>query len=311
MRSKADAPKKPGKAKVSRTAKKATGTKAKATAKAKAKAARKPAPAAAKGVNSVSRADVFVREYLIDLNGRQAAIRAGYSPGSARQTASELLATPEVQESLTKAMVERAKRTGIDADQVLQRYWNIATADASELTELHRACCRYCWGTRNRYQYTPREMEEARAGHDLLQKAAEGKAKPFDERGGIGFNPKKDPNPACPECFGDGEERVFAKDTRDLSPQARQLYAGVKTTQHGLEIKTHDQLSALQQVGRHLGMFKEKVELTGKDGKDLDMGVVVLPPRAKPGEGEVAMKNDPVKAPAPVARKALKITAAE
>ncbi|WP_241027206.1 terminase small subunit [Variovorax sp. RKNM96] len=31
----------------------------------------------------------FVDEYLVDLNGTQAAIRAGYSPDSARQMASE------------------------------------------------------------------------------------------------------------------------------------------------------------------------------------------------------------------------------
>lgn len=34
----------------------------------------------------------FVEEYLIDLNARQAAIRAGYSPKTAQEQASRLLA---------------------------------------------------------------------------------------------------------------------------------------------------------------------------------------------------------------------------
>lgn len=40
------------------------------------------------------------------------------------------------------------------------------------------------------------------------------------------------------------------------------------TTEHGgsLKLKTNDKLKALELLGRHLGMFKEKVEVTGKDG---------------------------------------------
>ena len=36
----------------------------------------------------------FVEEYLVDLNGTQAAIRAGYSPKTAAATASRLLRKP-------------------------------------------------------------------------------------------------------------------------------------------------------------------------------------------------------------------------
>ena len=39
----------------------------------------------------------FVEEYLIDLNARQAAIRAGYSPKTAQEQASRLLANVKVQ----------------------------------------------------------------------------------------------------------------------------------------------------------------------------------------------------------------------
>jgi hypothetical protein len=251
--------------------------------RAPAKAARKPAKAAqqtptlqkirkagAKGGNSVDRVALFVREYLVDLNGRQAAIRAGYSPQSARFTASELLAKTDVQETVAKAMAERGERTGITADRVLQRFWAIATADPNELIELRRCCCRYCYGKNHRYQRTPSEMAEAIAQFERDQLASEAKGmKPssmYDEQGGTGFDPRKDPNPECPECFGEGEERTFPKDTRDLSPAGKLLYAGVKTTQHGLEIKMHDQTGMLVNVGKHLGLFKERVEFTDPDG---------------------------------------------
>lgn len=223
-----------------------------------------------------SREDVFVQEYLVDLNGAKAAIRAGFSPRSARQTASELLAKLEVQEKLRLAMDARAERTGITADRVLKQLWDMANADPRELAEHHRSCCRYCWGKENRYQRTPREMEEARAQHvkahkdAVLEAAATGekppRMQPFDEAGGVGYDPRHDPNQDCPECFGEGVNRVVFKDTRDLSPGARLLYAGVKTTQNGMEIKMHDPQAALRDIGRHLGMFKDKVEHSGSVG---------------------------------------------
>ncbi|WP_046970319.1 terminase small subunit [Dyella japonica] len=239
----------------------------KAVAKTAARKAAKKAPQQ----HAVPRADLFVLEYLKDMNGRQAAIRAGYSPISARQTASDLLATPEIQQKVAEAMAARSEATGIEGQMVLDRFWAIATADPRDLIELHRVCCRYCYGKGHRYQRTPKEMNQAEREHKALVAAAEKDAKigEFDPEGGIGFNPYRDPHPDCPECFGEGEERVVAKDTRDLSPAARLLYAGVKTTQHGLEIKTHDQVAALRDVGKHLGLFKEKVELTGKDGGPL------------------------------------------
>ena len=36
------------------------------------------------------------------------------------------------------------------------------------------------------------------------------------------------------------------------------LYAGVKQTKEGFEIKMHDQLAALDKVAKHLGMFSDK-----------------------------------------------------
>lgn len=62
----------------------------------------------------------FVREYLIDLNATQAAIRAGYSAKTAGQIGEQNLKKLEIAEAIQTAMDERAERVEITADYVLQ-----------------------------------------------------------------------------------------------------------------------------------------------------------------------------------------------
>jgi phage terminase small subunit len=76
----------------------------------------------------------FVEEYLIDLNGTQAAIRAGYSPKTAEQIAHQLLNKTLVSGAIGKAMAARSKRTGINADRVLREYARIGFADMGRFT---------------------------------------------------------------------------------------------------------------------------------------------------------------------------------
>lgn len=64
--------------------------------------------------------EAFVREYLVDLCAAHAAVRAGYSERSAKQTGCDLLAVPKVQAAIAKAQAERAERVDDDADQVLR-----------------------------------------------------------------------------------------------------------------------------------------------------------------------------------------------
>lgn len=61
----------------------------------------------------------FVEEYLVDLNGTQAAIRAGYSPKTANEQAARLLAHVSVAAAVQAAMDKRSERTEITADYVL------------------------------------------------------------------------------------------------------------------------------------------------------------------------------------------------
>ncbi len=71
----------------------------------------------------------FVDEYLIDLNATQAAIRAGYSPKSARQIGDENLSKPVIAAAVAKAKQDRSEATKIDAEWVLH-----------QAVELHRRC---------------------------------------------------------------------------------------------------------------------------------------------------------------------------
>ena len=62
---------------------------------------------------------MFVAEYLIDLNATQAAIRAGYSKRTAEWQGPQLLGKTHVSEAIQQAMNERAKRIKRTADDVL------------------------------------------------------------------------------------------------------------------------------------------------------------------------------------------------
>jgi len=75
----------------------------------------------------------FVLEYLIDLNGEQAAIRAGYAPSNARSQAARLMGYPEIAAAIRTEMAERAHRTGITPERVIAEYARIAFADMSDI----------------------------------------------------------------------------------------------------------------------------------------------------------------------------------
>jgi len=74
----------------------------------------------------------FAVEYIKDLNGTQAAIRAGYSSKGASAAGSRLLASHKVQQLIYKINQERLERTKIDADFVLKEHHRLATSDVAE-----------------------------------------------------------------------------------------------------------------------------------------------------------------------------------
>jgi len=62
----------------------------------------------------------FVDEYLVDLNGTQAAIRAGYSPKRAAETACELLRNPTVSQAIAERQNRQTKKLEITHQMVLE-----------------------------------------------------------------------------------------------------------------------------------------------------------------------------------------------
>lgn len=66
------------------------------------------------------RQERFVREYLIDRNGAAAAVRAGYSPHTARQIAYELLTRPDVAEAVRDGEEELAAKAQLAREEVLR-----------------------------------------------------------------------------------------------------------------------------------------------------------------------------------------------
>lgn len=214
----------------------------------------------------------FVAEYLVDLNGTQAAVRAGYSKRTANEQAARLLVNVNVSAAVSAAQAELSKRTEITQEMVLQRMWDIATADPNQLMQHRRVSCRFCHGKGHAYQWI-NEAEHQRACDDEIAQARKDDrpAFPPSKAGGFGYTTANKPHPDCPNCFGDGHSHVHFNDTRDLKGPAALLYAGAKLTKDGLELKTQDQGKALENVARHLGMFKEKVELTGPDGGPIEI----------------------------------------
>lgn len=146
----------------------------------------------------------FVEEYLIDLNATQAAIRAGYSPHTAKDIGCENLAKPNVAAAISQAIAERSRRIGINQDRVLQELARIGFAKITDVVDPETAKIR------------------PDASDDDLACIQSIKIKPNEF----------------------GTER---------------------------EVKLYDKKSALVDLGKHLGLFKDKLELNG----DMDLNITI------------------------------------
>lgn len=165
---------------------------------------------------------------------------AGYKgQGSAAYvTASQLLRNPKVFRAVSFLRDKRQQRLSLTEEEIIHQLSAIASANPNELVQYRRVNCRYCWGERHLYQW--RDIEE-------FDKAAEkastdGKEEP--EYGGLGFVETGFPNEDCPRCNGEGETQLFVADTTQLEGDARWLYAGIKQTQNGLEVRMANQEAA-------------------------------------------------------------------
>ena len=146
----------------------------------------------------------FVEEYLIDLNATQAAIRAGYSPHTAKDIGCENLAKPNIAAAISQAMAERSRRTGINQDRVLRELARIGFAKITDVVDPETAKIR------------------PDASDDDLACIQSIKIKPGEF----------------------GTER---------------------------EVKLYDKKAALIEIGKHLGLFKDRLELDA----DLELNITV------------------------------------
>lgn len=106
--------------------------------------------------------DMFVREYLVDLNATQAAIRAGYSVKTAEEQGYQLLRKTSVQAAIQAGMDKRAVSVDISATRVLNEIAKLAFFDPRKLLNDD--------GTPKRIHELDDETAAAVAGIDIVTK---------------------------------------------------------------------------------------------------------------------------------------------
>lgn len=75
----------------------------------------------------------FCEEYIIDFNGTQAAIRAGYSEKTSYSISSENLKKPEIQQYIATLISKVSKKTEITAERVAAEFAKIAFSSIAHL----------------------------------------------------------------------------------------------------------------------------------------------------------------------------------
>lgn len=76
---------------------------------------------------------MFCVEYIKDLNGKRAAIRAGYSEDSAQMQSSRLLSNDKVQHRVIELNNEKLNSVKVDAETILSELLKLATSDIRKL----------------------------------------------------------------------------------------------------------------------------------------------------------------------------------
>lgn len=58
------------------------------------------------------------------------------------------------------------------------------------------------------------------------------------------------------------EDNVIFAETNELDDETRKVIAGYKKTQSGFAVETYDKMKALELLGKYMGIFKDKIEVT-------------------------------------------------
>jgi len=165
----------------------------------------------------------FINEYVIDLNGTQAAIRAGYSADTAQAIASENLSKPFIADAIQEALDLRAERTRITADRVL--------------------------------------VESAKLGFSNIRNL-------FTDGGQL----KSVASMTEDEAAGIQSIEVVTKRMPGGEPE---------DVEYVSKIRLVDKKASLELLGKHLRLFSDKIEVTGKDGKTREQRQIAALKRMK------------------------------
>lgn len=60
------------------------------------------------------------------------------------------------------------------------------------------------------------------------------------------------------------EQHVEVFDTASLPANKKAAISCIKETKFGIDVESYDKVKALELIGKHFGMFKDKVEISGK-----------------------------------------------
>lgn len=140
--------------------------------------------------------ELFVRQYVLDLNATKAALRAGYKSKNARIQGSYLLSKPDIQAAVKARMERRFEKVDISTDDVLRLMRKFAFTDLSGV---------------------------------------------FEVRGG----------------------RCYITDTAHLSEDQMACISEIKQTAEGIQVKLISREKMVELLGRHMGMFMDKLEHSG------------------------------------------------
>lgn len=174
--------------------------------------------------------EAFVHEYVVDMNGTQACIRAGYSPDNATEQAQKLFKRPNVMAAIERIKAQRLSRVGVTQDTVLHEMSLLAQ---SSLT------------------------------HYVV-----------DEEGNIQLAE------GAPEGAMRAIQSIKRRVTVKYDPKTEEV-----TKVYDVELKLWDKPGALRLMGKHTGLFPDRMEHTGKGGGPIEQvarieRVIVDPPGA-------------------------------
>lgn len=178
-----------------------------------------------------------------------------------------------VRRAINHAMRPSFDKAGITFEKHLEYVANIAYGDPSEVAEIVKVNCRYCHGLNHEYQWTDMEFRD-RLNKDIREFKAANAIKgvitqqeledihgfiPLSCEGGFGFDPWGEPDPMCPECGGEGVDKIRVHESATRHP----LFAGVSYDKNSnMIVRFRNQDQALEHVSKLLGFLTEKVEVT-------------------------------------------------